>query len=42
MKFSKEKPVVYNRCKEAFGIDWDEGIIITYGDTGFSLENFIS
>lgn len=26
-----EKPPVYERCKEQFGIDWDKGIVITYG-----------
>lgn len=33
MKFSDEKPQVYDRCHELFGVKWDEGIIFTYGDT---------
>lgn len=32
MKFSTEKPPVFERCKEQFGIGW-ETVIITYGDT---------
>lgn len=27
-----EKPPVYERCREQFGIDWDRGIVITYGE----------
>lgn len=33
IKISKEKPPVYERCKKAFGVTWDMGVIITYGDT---------
>lgn len=33
MKQSKEKPPVYDRCVEQFGVDWRKGVIITYGDT---------
>lgn len=33
IKFSVEKPPVYERCKDMFGIEWDKNIIITYGDT---------
>ena len=33
MKISHEKPPIYDRLVEAFGIDWNDGIVITYGDT---------
>lgn len=33
MKIEHTKPAIYDRCKEAFGVDWDKGVIITYGDT---------
>lgn len=33
MKQSNSIPPIYQRCKDAFGIDWDKGVIITYGDT---------
>ena len=33
MIISKEKPVVYERCKEVFGVEWEKGIIITYGES---------
>jgi hypothetical protein len=32
-EFSTTKPPVYPLLKEKFGIDWDNGIIITYGKT---------
>lgn len=31
MKISHEKPSCYDRLKAVFGIDWDSGLIITYG-----------
>jgi len=33
MKLSKEKPAIYDRCHAAFGVEWDAGLIIAYGDT---------
>lgn len=33
MKISKEKPEIYEKLHERFGVDWEKGIIITYGDT---------
>jgi hypothetical protein len=33
MKLSNEKPAIYDRCAKEFGVSWDNGIIITYGDT---------
>ena len=33
INFSKEIPPVYEKCKEQFEVDWDKGVIITYGDT---------
>lgn len=31
-----EKPPCYDRCVKEFGIDWDKGIIITYGGIIYS------
>lgn len=33
MKISHEKPPIYDRLVDVFGIDWNDGIVITYGDT---------
>lgn len=33
MNISKEKPAIYDKCREHFGVEWDRGIVITYGDT---------
>lgn len=33
MKLVHEKPAIYQRLVDKFGINWDRGIIITYGDT---------
>lgn len=33
MKISHEKPPIYDALVESFGINWDDGIVITYGDT---------
>lgn len=33
MKFSTDKPLVYNQCHDQFGVNWEDGIVITYGDT---------
>jgi hypothetical protein len=33
IKFSKEKPEILERCEQAFGVKWNHGVIITYGDT---------
>lgn len=30
-----KKPPVYDRCAEQFGVDWEDGVIFTYGDTIF-------
>lgn len=27
---------MYEKCREAFGVDWDDGIAIAYGDTVYS------
>ena len=32
IKYSKEIPEIYWKCKEVFGVEWDKGIIITYGN----------
>lgn len=33
MIFSKQKPLIYTRIKERFNVDWEKGLIITYGNT---------
>jgi hypothetical protein len=33
MNLSQEIPPVYEQCRKQFGVNWDDGIIITYGDT---------
>lgn len=32
-KISHEIPEIYYKCHKQFGVEWDRGIIITYGDT---------
>lgn len=33
MKYSTEKPFMYDVCHEHFGADWDSGTIFAVGDT---------
>ncbi len=33
INYSKSIPDIYWRCKEQFNVDWNDGIVITYGDT---------
>lgn len=33
VKFSKEKPPIYGECVKRFGVNWNKGVIFTYGDT---------
>jgi hypothetical protein len=33
MKISQQKPQIYDKCVEHFGVDWEDGVIFTYGDT---------
>lgn len=33
IQYSKQIPPIYFKCKRAFGVTWDRGCIITYGDT---------
>lgn len=33
IQFSKEKPEIYQTLHDKFGVEWENGIIITYGDT---------
>lgn len=33
VKYSTKIPEIYEKCKKVFGVDWDKGVIITYGDT---------
>lgn len=39
MKFSKEKPAIYDRLHKAFGVKWEDGIAITFGDTVYSKDD---
>lgn len=32
IKYTTIIPPVYNRCKKTFGINWNKGIVITYGN----------
>lgn len=32
MKILKEKPPIYDKCVEKFGVDWEDGVIFTYGE----------
>jgi hypothetical protein len=38
MKRSNEKPEIYKKLKKRFGVKWNDGLIITYGDTTYSKE----
>ena len=29
---SSECPTIYQKCHDAFGVNWDDGVVITYGD----------
>lgn len=33
MKFSKEIPPIYAKLHVMFGVNWSDGLVITYGDT---------
>lgn len=33
MNLSQDKPPVYERCRTQFGVKWEDGIVLTYGDT---------
>lgn len=33
IKISKDKPEIYTRLNEKFGVEWNDGVIICYGDT---------
>lgn len=33
MKFSKEKPPIFDRLHKAFGVEWGDKLVIAYGDT---------
>lgn len=39
MILSKEKPKIYDRLFEAFGISWERGICIVWGDTCHSIND---
>ena len=33
MKFSYECPPIYERLHKQFGVEWEDGVVIAYGDT---------
>lgn len=33
IKTSHKKPPIYEKCREFSGVNWDQGMVITYGDT---------
>lgn len=37
MKISKDKPVIYERLRAAFGIDWEKGVIITWRGVVYTI-----
>lgn len=39
MKFSNEKPPIYDRLHEKFGVEFKNGIAIAYGDTVHCVNN---
>lgn len=39
MKLLHEKPAIYQRLVDKFGVSWDRGIIITYGDNVYCKNN---
>ena len=41
IKISTEKPSVYEKLREAFGIDWETGVYITYGDTVYCKDGYL-
>lgn len=36
MRVSTRIPPIYFKCKKAFGVEWDRGLAITYGDTVYA------
>ena len=38
MKFSKEKPAIFERLHKAFGVEWGKSLVIAYGDTIYHSE----
>jgi hypothetical protein len=42
MKISTEKPPIYDKLAAKFPIDWDNGVIITYGDTVYCKSGTLS
>lgn len=36
IKVSTEIPPIYQKCHEIFGVNWDDGLAITYGDTVYA------
>lgn len=36
MKVSHTKPPNYDKCVELFGVDWEKGVVFTYGDTCYA------
>ena len=40
MIISHEKPPVYEQCAKQFGVTWEKGVTITYGDTIHFCDKF--
>lgn len=36
MKFSDRKPEIYDRLHAQFGVNWEDALMITYGDTVYT------
>jgi len=37
--YSTQKPPIYQKCVDAFGVDWEDGVIFTYGETIYCKHN---
>ena len=35
MKVSNRIPAIYVSCRREFGVRWDDGVVLTYGDTAY-------
>lgn len=42
MNVSSEKPPIWDRAQAAFDLDWDSGVVVTYGDTAYCKSGQLS
>lgn len=42
LKISSEVPPIYEKLHELFGVEWERGLIITYGDTIYTKDGRLS